>query len=217
VTKALAKTKPRKKPKGREETFTQEIADKICDLIAGGMTLTEACKSPGMPSRRTVQRWCQRHPEFDSQYRRAQELLADALFDEIKAIADDGTGDFTIDAKGKQRVDWENVNRSKLRVETRKWLAAQLNPRKYGDKVLAAAQHPAEIERKEPPLSISQLASALDKMLGVSEQQAGLPSGEGRSNQERVDIIRNANDGVLSPELYASLYAAERGEHDNLH
>ena len=62
---AVKKAAATKKGKwGREETFTQEVADKICDLLAGGKTLTKICKTKGMPSIRTVQRWCQRHADL---------------------------------------------------------------------------------------------------------------------------------------------------------
>lgn len=209
------------KPKakwGRVSTFSQKIADKIVDLIAGGKTLTEACKSPGMPNRRTVQRWCHQFPEFDRQYQRSQELLADALFDEIKAIADDGTGDVTIDAKGRQRVDWENVNRSKLRVETRKWLAAQLNPRKYGDKLRQEIEQTTKVEiTRTTPLTAEEVAIELRNLLGEAEHEMGLTHANSETNEQRIERIKQMGGGILPPRIYTALYELERGPGDRIH
>jgi len=68
---------------------------------------------------------------------RAREEQADRLFEECLAIADDTTGDVVMVGKGGQveRVDHGNIQRSRLRVDTRKWMAGKLAPKKYGDRV----------------------------------------------------------------------------------
>ncbi len=75
-----------------------------------------------------------------AQYARAREMQADALFDEALAIADDGSGDWAVDKDGKKTLDHEHVQRSRLRVDTRKWAAGKLAPKRYGDKM----QHTGE-------------------------------------------------------------------------
>lgn len=64
------------------------------------------------------------------------------------AIADDSKGDVKLDEKGRTLVDWENVNRSKLRVETRIRTAALLDPVKWGTRVtidgMLGVQHAEE-------------------------------------------------------------------------
>jgi hypothetical protein len=55
--------------------------------------------------------------------------------EEIIEIADDAASDKFTDANGNERVDNEHINRSRLRVDTRKWLMSKLAPKKYGDKV----------------------------------------------------------------------------------
>lgn len=78
--------------------------------------------------------------EFANQYARAAELRADEVFDEMFDIADDGLNDW-IEQKGPdgQTRGWiengEAINRAKLRIDTRKWALARMNPRKYGEKV----------------------------------------------------------------------------------
>ena len=62
----------------------------------------------------------------------------EAMSDEILAIADDSTNDaMTItrrDGSESEVADNEWINRSRLRVDTRKWLMSKLAPKKYGDK-----------------------------------------------------------------------------------
>ncbi len=59
--------------------------------------------------------------------------------DEIVEIADDTTLDtvtkVTPQGREYETVDHENIQRSKLRVSTRQWLMARLNPALYGDRV----------------------------------------------------------------------------------
>ena len=62
-------------------------------------------------------------------------MQADALFDEALEIADEASGDWTTDKNGKLALDHEHVQRSRLRVDTRKWTAAKLAPKRYGDEI----------------------------------------------------------------------------------
>ena len=66
---------------------------------------------------------------------RAREEQADKLFREIIEIADDASGDYVTTSDGKRIVDHENIQRSRLRVDARKWSAARLAPKKYGDHI----------------------------------------------------------------------------------
>lgn len=68
-------------------------------------------------------------------YTRAREDQADTLADEILDIADEKIDDFIIDEEGNKRPNPDTVQRSKLRVEARKWIAAKLKPKKYGEKI----------------------------------------------------------------------------------
>lgn len=125
-------------PVGRPSDYTQELADKICAKLAQGESLRTVCKEEEMPSVVTVFSWMRKHEEFLNQYTRAKEESADALSDEMLDIADDGSNDWMEVHKGGYTatlVDQEAVQRSKLRVETRKWIASKLKPKKYGDKV----------------------------------------------------------------------------------
>lgn len=71
---------------------------------------------------------------FRLQYRRAREDQADYFADEILEIADDSTNDFMERKDGTEYCDQENIQRSRLRVDTRKWFAARMAPKVYGER-----------------------------------------------------------------------------------
>lgn len=125
---------------GRPSDYTPELADAICARLSQGESLRSVCRSDEMPDASTVFRWLRVHAAFCEQYARAKEESADAHADEILAIADDGSNDWMeqLDKDGEAKGWKENgeaIQRSKLRVDTRKWLASKLKPKKYGDKI----------------------------------------------------------------------------------
>jgi len=133
-----SKAKPKKKPKvGRPTKYTQRLADKICALLSEGQSMRTVCKDSKLPSARTLFYWLRTNEEFLQQYTRAKEESADALTDEMLDIADNATNDWMEkqgkDAKGYE-TNGENIQRSRLRIDTRKWLSSKLKPKKYGDR-----------------------------------------------------------------------------------
>lgn len=123
---------------GRPSGYSQELADRICSELADGKSLRTVCKTEGMPSTQTVFRWLRTHEGFCDQYARAKDEAADALVDEMLDIADVATNDW-MEVHDKDNVGYrlngEAINRSRLRVDTRKWIASKLKPKKYGEKV----------------------------------------------------------------------------------
>jgi hypothetical protein len=126
-------------PAGRPSSFTQAKADEICRRIAAGESLRSVCRDPKMPTPETVRVWLQSRKEFLSQYAHAREEQADAIFEEMFEIADDGSNDWMErqkqDGSTEEVLNHEHVQRSKLRIDTRKWALARMAPRKYGDKL----------------------------------------------------------------------------------
>jgi hypothetical protein len=123
---------------GRPTTFTQELATTIVARIMGGESLRAICRDELMPARSTVHLWLATNESFSDQYARACEIRAEELFDEMFEIADDGTNDWMIRGSGENAtevVNGENVQRSRLRIDTRKWALARMNPKKFGDKI----------------------------------------------------------------------------------
>ncbi len=131
------KPAPKKTKKGRPSLYTEALAVKICRRLAEGETLRAICRDPAMPGKTTVLRWLgdEKNADFRTQYAHARDMQADALFDEALEIADDASGDWTVDKDGKKTLDHEHVQRSRLRVDTRKWAAGKLAPKRYGDKL----------------------------------------------------------------------------------
>lgn len=121
--------------------YSEEIADRICDALADARSLRSICAEPDMPSQSTVFRWLadERFASFRERYARAREAQADAIFDEILDIADDGSNDWMERRREDGSVDevfnHEHVQRSKLRIEARRWMAGKLRPKVYGEKV----------------------------------------------------------------------------------
>lgn len=135
--------KPRKI--GRPTLYSKEKSDLICKLIASGQPLTRICTLENMPCMSTVMNWLwQESPyreDFLERYARAREQQAEILADQIISIADDDSEDIIYiegnDASGMTAIPKANrefIQRSNLRVEARKWVAAKLLPKKYGDK-----------------------------------------------------------------------------------
>ena len=126
-------------PIGRPSEYTQDVADAICHRISEGESLRSVCRDQDMPDKRTVTRWLQEIPSFRPQYRRARDALVEHWADELVDIADDTTHDTvtrtTPQGREYEAVDHENIQRAKLRVDTRKWMMSKMLPRQYGDRV----------------------------------------------------------------------------------
>lgn len=129
----------------RPSKYSQKLADDICEQLAEGRSLRSICADKKMPNRSTVFRWLADNDKFRDQYARAREEQADVFFEEIIEIADEecttvraekhSTSDD--DGEGNTLVvfDTTAVMRNRLRVDARKWAAAKLAPKKYGDRV----------------------------------------------------------------------------------
>ncbi len=131
-----------KEPKkiGRPTKYTPAMAERICELIAttdmGYRRLSEIYAD--LPDRVNVNLWRRKFPEFRHQYAQAKAEQIDCIIEEIIDIADDATNDYMkhIDEKTgceSWKLNGEHIQRSRVRIDTRKWLAAKLVPKVYGD------------------------------------------------------------------------------------
>ncbi len=151
---------------GRPTSFSQDIADAICERLASPESLRSICDDDDMPSKTTVLRWLRQNEEFRAQYARAREDQADAFADEILDISDDGRRDYTQDEEGNLAVDHDHIQRSKLRVETRKWLMGKMAPKKYGDRLQLANDPDDPIGTLTDEQLEAKLAALLEKANG---------------------------------------------------
>lgn len=133
---------------------TYKKFDQVIELMQDQfMSLIQALRHVQM-SQRTFYDIIDQSDEYKQKYARATQLRADALFDEIIQIADDPSGDFTFKDDGSIGIDHENIQRSKLRVDARKWALSKMMPKKYGDRVtnehVGEDGKPIQIERVDP-------------------------------------------------------------------
>jgi hypothetical protein len=131
----------------RLSEMTQEICDLICDGIADGQSLRSICAAEAMPNKSTVFRWLAADEAFRDQYARAREAQADALFDDILDIADDGTNDYmtktNADGSEYEAFNAEHIQRSKLRVDARKWM--RQGARAEIERIIGTIERPCRI------------------------------------------------------------------------
>lgn len=113
--------------------FNQEKADAVCARLVEGASLRKAAESQGVaPS--SVLEWVDRNPTFAEQYARARARGYQMLADEIIEISDDSSSDVEETEHG-PKVNAEVVARSRLRVDSRKWMLSKMLPKVYGDKI----------------------------------------------------------------------------------
>ncbi len=126
----------------RPTKYTPELGLIICEGLAEGRTLRAICRDDtNLPDERTVRRWAidPEHP-FAPQYAHARLVGYHSMADEIVEISDDARNDWMVRLdKDGAGVGWQlngdHFQRSRLRVETRKWLLSKALPKVYGDKL----------------------------------------------------------------------------------
>ena len=116
----------------------------ICEKLANGWTLIDVCKLEHMPARSVVNEWVGSHPEFADNYARARVLGMLYWADEIIGIADDARNDWMERERADGSIDvipdHEHIQRSRLRIDTRKFLMAKVAPHLFGDSLFVEKQ-----------------------------------------------------------------------------
>ncbi len=102
-------------------------------------SLRQVCMARDRPNRSTVYTWLNKYPAFAANYAQARELLYQVWADEILEISDDATTDMVTktgrNGSTYEAVDQEHIQRSRLRVDSRRWLLSKLVPKQFGDRV----------------------------------------------------------------------------------
>lgn len=160
--------RPPKRVTGPVSGYNADVGNYICRQIWSGRFLGAICNDPGMPDRYTVYTWTAAHPEFRQAYALARQALADAMAEEAVAISDDASDDFKGDAPNPA-----SVARAKLRVDVRRWVAARMNPKSWGQQVEHAGEviHRHLIDR--PP------DESREQWLARRRQELALPAPPG--------------------------------------
>jgi hypothetical protein len=143
---------------GRPTDYSLALVSQICSRLADGESLKSICLAENMPDKSSIYLWLATHAEFSDMYARAKSDCADTLADEILDISDDGSNDW-MERNAKDNPGWlangEHIQRSRLRVDTRKWIASKLKPKKYGDKLALAG------DEDGPPIRIEKIERAI--------------------------------------------------------
>ena len=104
---------------GRPSSYTKEVAEKICDLIAAGGHMHIVCAEEWAPAERTVYQWLRAHDEFAQMYAHARERQQEVFAAQVVLIAD------TV----KDAAIARNM------MDARKWHASKVAPKKWGDRL----------------------------------------------------------------------------------
>jgi hypothetical protein len=122
-------TAPKKKRGRPKVPYNHDIGLEICSRLIEGEKIKDICRDKDMPAERTL--W--------QPYARAREKQMERWADEIVEIADDSSGDYIQKERNGGQiefvVDQENVQRSRLRIETRKWVMGKMAANRFADKV----------------------------------------------------------------------------------
>jgi hypothetical protein len=166
TTKRAAVSKPAEKPVSelarRRRLFAamtdddrDEMMQEICNNLATSeRSLVSILKANhDYPNVTLFWEWLDSNKSFASNYARALSLRADFMADAVMDISDNGANDFTTGRNGEMVLDAEHVQRSKLRVDTRKWLMSKFKPKVYGDRQILAGDPDAPLTGNKPDLS----------------------------------------------------------------
>lgn len=107
-------------PKSRSKKTPELIAEILSEFEnSSSMATREACKKHGI-SLAIWNRWLNDDEELVERYARAREAQTELMVNEMVSISDDPDLD---------------ANSKRVMIDTRKWIASKLKPKKYGDRL----------------------------------------------------------------------------------
>jgi hypothetical protein len=123
--------------RGRPVKYTPALAEEICNTIASISKGTKRLCSEHAhwPCQDTLFTWLKKYSDFSEQYARSKMCQVELLVDEILEISDDVSQDQYVNEQGALVSNHSAINRARLKIDTRKWLACKLVPRVYGNKI----------------------------------------------------------------------------------
>lgn len=171
--------------KRKRYRISEATEKKICEEIKKGRTLVSICKDEGMPSRSTLYLHREENLDFAKQFAAAEEIGLEAVADEMREIADDRAGDTVTRDRGKAGIEKlpnaANVQRDKLRVDTRARVLAAKAPRVWGNK--QTTEYSGSVLHQVEDITQFELARRLSFLI---DQQSRGPVIEHGENSEPV-------------------------------
>jgi hypothetical protein len=111
------------------------IVQVILERIMQGEVLTKICSEEGMPAWQTYYGWMNSRPEMKEGHAHARLAWSDYWAERALTMSLDGSNDVFIDGEtGKAVIDHAAVQRSRLAVDTIKWLTSKYAKKVYGDR-----------------------------------------------------------------------------------
>ncbi len=138
--------------------YTHEEGVRICEIIARTPKgLSHICRdNPDIPSTDTLYTWMHRHPSFSEMYSVAKQRQVAAHMEHTYELSDE------LHEEIKQgTMPAEAIASSKICIDLRKWHAARLAPRLYGDKVF---QENTNVEGENLRKTVDELQAEIDRL-----------------------------------------------------
>lgn len=128
-----------------EGSYNERHAEQVLEDLRRGLNVTKLCAErklldPTFPSWRQVFDWLAHNDAFAQAYARAKVVGCEAVCNELFVIGDDNSGDGKLVISEKTgelvtAIDHEHINRSRLRIDVRKWYLSKIVPKIYGDRL----------------------------------------------------------------------------------
>ena len=132
--------------RGRPSLYTDEVADEICLRLSKGESLLGICTDDHLPCVSAVRAWAvDNYQGFYAKYARARDIGLDHHAELILKLADEiRPGQRTVSkATGMEITELDQVERSKLQIDARKWYLSKIAPKRYGEKI----EHEVSVKR----------------------------------------------------------------------
>jgi hypothetical protein len=118
--------------------YNDDIFNYILERMMQGESLRHICRDPYMPAKSVFFAWIADRPDLQDRYARAREILKEVKEDDIQyhATTPMMTPVITLNPDGTSSITLvDNLQRSKLIVDSLKWELAKMDPAKYGTTV----------------------------------------------------------------------------------
>ena len=123
-----------------DSRYTPELAADILRCVSEGSTLRQVCRDKGIPES-SARTWFREDRDgLAARYEAARRMQIDAFVDEIVLLAN---------------RDDLNANDKRVWIDTLKWIASKIAPRRYGERLLVAgdAENPLQVIHQQVSLN----------------------------------------------------------------
>jgi len=154
----LQKREINKMAGGRPTEYTEELAERVCDLIAHSIVSLDKLRAEHnwFPTPDTIRQWSWKNQEFSAKYFEARKHQADLTVLEQERLLEESLILFN-DKDGNTRIDAASVQLAALKCKNAQWTAARVLPKKWG------AQEKAIEDLSSQNLQLVELVAKLSK------------------------------------------------------